>query len=85
MSRFTVSAEAKGLSKVEYHPSYIWESTSGCQYQIPASVWVVFDGSDVRMSLDIADADALMSALAVALVEHAVAQRGSSSGPKAVA
>lgn len=85
MSNFMISVSATGLRKVEYCPADVWEASSGSRYDIPAMVSVVFEGSDVRMSLDIADADALMSALAVALVEHAVAQRNSGSGPKAVA
>lgn len=85
MSNFMLSVNASGLRKVEYQPADVWEASSGSRYPIPARIWVAFEGTEVRMSLDIADADALMSALAVALVEHAVAQRNSGSGPKAVA
>ncbi|MBF6212248.1 hypothetical protein IU433_17540 [Nocardia puris] len=83
MSYIEVYPDINGVTKVGYRAAYVYEG-KGYTYPIPAAVMVRF-GTDARLSLDIADAEALMYALAVALVEHAVAVKVSPADPKAVA
>lgn len=82
MSFFHTSMLGEGLRKAEYRPSHEWTAPTGYTKSVPASVYVAFEGVDVTMSLDIAEAETLMNALAVALVEHAAALKNSS--PEAV-
>ncbi len=85
MSHITVTNSTTGLHKVEYRPAYIYTDRHGFSYPIPALVYVQFNGDDIRMVLDIEDAEALLYALGVAMVEHAVALKDSPSDPKLVA
>lgn len=77
MSHLTVTSNATGLRKVEYRGSYIYTWSNGDSYLIPALVYVEFNGGEIRMALDIEDAEALLYALGVAMVEHAVAVKDS--------
>ncbi|WP_225729483.1 MULTISPECIES: hypothetical protein [unclassified Nocardia] len=64
-----------GIRSVEYFPAYRVGSGRRAE-QIPASVQVLFgEDGDVTLELTADDAHALMEALAVALVQHASAQR----------
>lgn len=85
MTSIDVYAVTTGLRQAEYRPARTIEVGGGCEYDIPASVCVRFKGSDIRLDLDLADAEELVYALAVAVVEHAVALKDSPSDPKAVA
>ncbi|MFE2995333.1 hypothetical protein ACFXG4_10025 [Nocardia sp. NPDC059246] len=85
MSHITVTSATTGLRKVEYRPSYTYTCSNGDPYPVPALVSVQFNGGDIRMALRIEDAEALLYALGVAMVEHAVALKDSPSDPKLVA
>lgn len=71
------------VKAVEYRPSHTYTGVSGYEYPIPAVAQITFDNADIRLNLHMDDAEKLMYALAVAMVEHAVAQKVSAS--KAVA
>ncbi|MFD6355739.1 hypothetical protein [Nocardia tengchongensis] len=77
MSHVTVTSSETGLRKVEYRPSYIYTYSSRGPYLIPPSVYVEYNHGDIRMALDMEDVEALLYALGVAMVEHAVAVKES--------
>lgn len=69
-----------GVRSVEYAPARIHQGGTDS-----AQVRVRFAGYVASLDLDIEDAEALLHGVAVALVEHAVAQHDSAVYPKAVA
>ncbi|MET8424379.1 hypothetical protein [Nocardia sp. NPDC004860] len=88
MSWFSSSGFMTGPRKVQYKPAHTdrWGSNNQYEDEVPAQIWVYMDGdSSLSLSLSPEDAQVLMEHLAVALVEHAVALKDSTSGPKLVA